>query len=274
MKTEYADIKNSETTNLNNLRKYGKPPFKIITIHGGPGAAGEMAPVAHVLCSEYGVLEPLQTKDSIEGQLDELKNILETHADTPVTLIGFSWGAWLSFIFAAKYPQLIKKLILISSGPFEQKYADIIDQTRLSRLNEHERQEITSLAASLNNPQIKDKNDFFAKIGKIISKADAFDPIESHSEIIDCRYDIFQNVWSQASELRKSGKLLEYAKQIKCPVIGIHGDYDPHPAEGVRKPLSDCIKDFRFILLKKCGHKPWVEKHAKDNFYKLLKQEL
>ncbi|MHA1167837.1 MAG: alpha/beta fold hydrolase, partial [Candidatus Hodarchaeales archaeon] len=28
------------------LRKHGKPPYSIAVIHGGPGAGGEMAPVA------------------------------------------------------------------------------------------------------------------------------------------------------------------------------------------------------------------------------------
>jgi len=57
-------------------------------------------------------------------------------------------------------------------------------------------------------------------------------------------------------ELRKSGKLLKLGKQIKYPVIAIHGDYDPHPAEGVLIPLSSILKYFRFLLLKHCGHKP------------------
>jgi len=31
---------------LNNLRQYGNAPFSVAVIHGGPGASGEMAPVA------------------------------------------------------------------------------------------------------------------------------------------------------------------------------------------------------------------------------------
>ena len=81
-------------------------------------------------------------------------------------------------------------------------------------------------------------------------------------------------MWKDAAELRKSGKLLELANHIKCPVVAVHGDYDPHPAEGVEKPLSGILKDFRFILLEKCGHNPWVERHAKSRFYEVLQEEL
>lgn len=74
--------------------------------------------------------------------------------------------------------------------------------------------------------------------------------------------------------MRRSGTLLELAQRIQCPVVAIHGDYDPHPAEGVRKPLLSVLKDFRFVLLKQCGHKPWIERRATEAFYQVLEEEL
>jgi len=257
------------------LRTYGESPFDVAVIHGGPGAAGEMAPVARELASRWGVLEPLQTAASLEGQVEELKTVLEEKADLPVTLIGFSWGAWLSFIFAAKYPAFVKKLILIGSGPYEEKYALKILETRLGRLSEEERTVAKSLIEVLNSPRRgENKNMAFARLGALFSKADAYDPIMFESEVINCRADIFQRVWKDAEELRKSGKLLELGKHIKCPVAAIHGDYDPHPAEGVQKPLSAILKKFRFILLTNCGHKPWIERQARREFFRILEKEL
>jgi pimeloyl-ACP methyl ester carboxylesterase len=74
--------------------------------------------------------------------------------------------------------------------------------------------------------------------------------------------------------LRKSGELLRIAGNINCPVVAIHGDYDPHPAEGVSKLLSNAIRDFKFIFIEKCGHEPWNEKYAKEEFYRILSEEL
>ncbi|HJT25676.1 MAG TPA: alpha/beta hydrolase, partial [bacterium] len=85
---------------------------------------------------------------------------------------------------------------------------------------------------------------------------------------------IYKSVWKEAAELRKSGGLLKAAKTIQCPVTAIHGDHDPHPAEGVQKPLSKALKDFRFILLEKCGHTPWMEKRAREDFFAALQKEL
>ena len=257
-----------------NLRKYGKMPFRVAVVHGGPGAPGEMAPVARQLSAFTGVLEPLQTATTIEGQVRELKAVLEKHAALPVTLIGFSWGALLSFIFTARYPSFVKKLILIGSAPYEEKYAANITTTRLSRLSEQEKGQALSLMQTLNDPCLADKNMTMARLGKLLSKADSYDPLPSDDETLECRYDVFQGVWEQAEDLRSSGKLLELGKRIQCPLLAIHGDYDPHPAEGVQEPLSRILKDFRFILLKKCGHRPWLERGARDRFYNILKREL
>jgi pimeloyl-ACP methyl ester carboxylesterase len=259
---------------MKNLRAYGKAPFHVAVIHGGPGAAGEMAPVARELASGWGVLEPLQTAASAEGQIEELKTVLEKNADLPVFLIGFSWGAWLSYMVAARHPSLVKKLILIGSGPFEEKYAARIEETRLNRLSEEERTEVESLHEVLDNPTAKGKKRAFARFGALFSKADAYDPIKHESEAIDFDPDIFQSVWKEAAELRRSGKLLQLARKIRCPVVAIHGDYDPHPAEGVQKPLSAILENFRFILLAHCGHKPWIERQAKDKFREFLKKQL
>ena len=104
-------------------------------------------------------------------------------------------------------------------------------------------------------------------------EADAFDALPHEDEIV-YRQDIFVRVWKEAEEQRISGELLTLGRQIHCPVIAIHGDYDPHPAEGVWLPLSRVLEDFTFIQLEKCGHKPWVEKHARDKFYEVLEKLL
>ena len=259
---------------MQNLRKHGKAPFIMAVIHGGPGAPGEMAPVARQLSSSGGVLEPLQTKTTVEGQVQELKDILQRSGKRPVILIGWSWGAWLCFIFSAQYPSSVKKLILIGSGPFEEKYAQDIMKIRLSRLSQQEKKEILSLTETLNNPASGDKNTAMARFGDLISKADSYAPMPHQNEIVECQYDLHQKVWDQASKLRRSGELLELGRNILCPVVAIHGDYDPHPAEGVKGTLSRILKDFRFILLDKCGHQPWIERYAKDRFYDILNSEL
>jgi pimeloyl-ACP methyl ester carboxylesterase len=257
-----------------NLRIHGKPPFSVAVLHGGPGASGGMAPLADELARRRGVLEPLQTASSIAGQVAELKALLEETAELPVTLAGHSWGAWLGFILAARHPHIVKKLILISSGGFEEKYAAVTQETRLSRLSEADREEVNRLLKIFRNPSSNRKNDDFARLGALFSRVGAYDPLPEEPLAVDFSLDIYRQVWKEATELRRSGKLLDLGKKIRAPVVAIHGDYDAHPFEGVKRPLSTVLEDFRFILLAKCGHKPWIERQARDRFFALLEEEL
>jgi pimeloyl-ACP methyl ester carboxylesterase len=74
--------------------------------------------------------------------------------------------------------------------------------------------------------------------------------------------------------MRKRGELLQLGAKLLCPVIAIHGDHDPHPADGVEKPLSKFLRDFQFILLKNCGHTPWLERQARAEFFNVLKEKV
>lgn len=255
---------------MHNLRKYGNPPYDVAVIHGGPGAPGEMAAVARELSSARGVLEPLQTATSMEGQIQELASVLEDNAILPAILIGWSWGAWLAYLLASREPGYVRKLILIGSAPFEDRYAMHITDTRLSRLDASERETAVSLMARLNDPLARNKNQVLARLGGLISQADSYDPMPHEDEVLECSYEINQKAWGEGNELRGSGRLLQSGGSIRCPVIAIHGDYDPHPHQGVEEPLSRTIADFRFFLIKDCGHRPWLEKGARDDFYHIL----
>ncbi len=261
-------------TKREKVRKYGKPPFDVAVIHGGPGAGGEMAPVARELAVDHGVLEPRQTATSIRGQILELRCVLDESGSLPVTLVGFSWGAWLSFMFAADYPGRVKKLIMVGSGPFEEKYAAEIEKTRSGRLREKQRVKFKMLLGALTDSTAEDKSPAFDRLGDLLLKTDAYAPVTERGGEIEFQADVFRGVWPEAARMRRSGELLKIGKRIKCPVVAIHGDYDPHPAEGVRKPLSAVLDEFRFVLLKNCGHRPWIEREAREEFYRILREEL
>lgn len=258
------------------VRKHGDGPFRIAVIHGGPGAPGSVAPIARELSKDIGILEPFQTTTSLDGQIEELKNQLSEFAETPVILIGHSWGAMLSFLVASRYPQLVRKLILVASGVFETKYAERIMPTRLNRLTESERTEVLQLMKDLSDLSLTDRGERMAKFGRILGKADDWNPLPSEPEKdpIQCQADTYSKVWDEAERFRKEGGFLEAGRKIQCPVVAIHGDYDPHPAEGIKKPLSSVLKNFRFILIEKCGHEPWIEREARDNFFILLRKEI
>lgn len=257
---------------LHTVRKYGNQPYRIGLLHGGPGATGEMKPIAERLSTDFGILELLQTEKSVNGQIEELYQQLTSTADLPVILIGHSWGAWLGFLFTNRYPKLISKLILIGAGSFVNKYNSDLMTVRLDRLNHADKNEAQGLIQKINSGDTDIKA--FKRFGELMTIADSYDYQPIENETIDLDMDIFQSVWQEASKLRDSNDLINFSDKITCPVVAIHGDYDTHPVEGVEKPLSKRLHDFKMIRLEKCGHTPWKERFAQTEFYEKLRKEL
>jgi pimeloyl-ACP methyl ester carboxylesterase len=257
---------------LETIRKYGKPPLRIGLLHGGPGAAGELQPVAENLAADFGILELLQTAKSVDGQIAELRSQLTSNAALPAILVGYSWGAWLGFMFAAKYPDLVKKLILIGAGAFESKSENDLLNIRLNRLNRQDRQAAERLISVINSGNAN--NGTLRRFGKLMMIADSYAYQPGEDNAVDVDWTIYRLVWSEASRLRATSELINYADKIKCPVVAIHGDYDSHPIDGVDQPLSRRLADFKLIRIEKCGHTPWRERYAKDSFFAILRSEL
>lgn len=257
---------------MKNYRCYGKGPYRVVAVHGGPGALGDMGYAADRLSVEASVLEALQTKNTIDGLVAELIEIIMIHCEAPVVLIGHSWGAWLAYMAAAKYPKLVSKLVLVGSGPFEANYASEIESTRLERLSTEERKILEDLFSEFYNDSCTDKSKIMKKIGAMIESADGFNlqPIDDSKYQIKVDGDMFGSIWSEAEMLRASGELLAMSAKLKSELIIIHGDYDPHPARGVIEPLSKNVESVQSIILKKCGHYPWKETFAHDEFFKVL----
>ena len=220
---------------MNAVRTYGTSPYNILVVHGGPGAAGEMKPIAEKLAAEFGVLEPFQTQHSIKGQLDELHEQIIQYAKTPVALIGYSWGAWLCYLYAAAFPEEVRKLILISAGAFDESYTTNLMETRLGRLSPSDRVELATLKFKLQDANDDEKNSLLKQFGQLMSKADSFETFpEEKDETLEVDWKINQLVWTEASLLRKSRALIQRGELITCPIVAIHGTFDPHPIKALK----------------------------------------
>jgi pimeloyl-ACP methyl ester carboxylesterase len=258
-----------------SVRKYGKAPFGVAVLHGGPGAPGYMAPVARELSETAGVIEPLQTRDSLEGQIDELRDQLLGHVDPPVVLMGSSWGAVLALFLAARNKELVRNLVLIGSAVFDKESSASIDDRRLSRLSEAKRRRHEIIQARLAQASGAERDRLMDEWGSILFETDVFDPVTNDLEVLETQYDVFTGVWSDFVVLRdRPGYLRNEFSCIDLPTLVVHGEYDPHPIEGIRPFLEECFSDIRFEILPRCGHYPWIEKHARDRFFAILRKEI
>jgi pimeloyl-ACP methyl ester carboxylesterase len=259
---------------ITSYRKYGTLPIQVVILHGGPGAIGEMTPVAKKLASFCAVLEPFQTKLSLQEELLFLKDLLKKEAKPPVILIGHSFGAWVALLFSAQFPELVKKLILVGCPPFEDKYLPSLMEKRSSRMTRDDVKELEDLKKKLADSIIPDKSRTFARVGEFFRRVDSFDPIVSKDDTLTSDFKVYETIWKEGKEMRSSGALLQELQKIRCPVTIIHGEVDPHPIDGVLNPLQQLHLRFKKIMLQECGHTPWIERNAKDKFFDVLREEI
>lgn len=83
---------------------------------------------------------------------------------------------------------------------------------------------------------------------------------------------MYNLIWEEAAELRTNGELLRSFIQIKRKIFLIQGETDPHPAKGITIPLRENGVACESFILEKCGHIPFMEKYAKEKFYKFLRK--
>jgi pimeloyl-ACP methyl ester carboxylesterase len=160
----------------------------------------------------------------------------------------------------------VRKLILVGSGPFEAQYSSAIRATKMSRLTNEERAELKTFSLV--------GEDAVARFIALSDVADTYERDTSPQPSVRFDRTIHAAVWPEADGMRKSGALLDAVTNIQCPVLAIHGDYDPRPSAGVRIPLQAALPAAQFAQLGQCGHKPWQEIHAKDDFYRLVENAL
>ncbi len=231
-----------------------------------------MGYLAETISHKVGVVEALQTKNTIEELVDELKITIEENCTETCVLVGHSWGAWLSYILTVKHPQLVRKLVLVGSGPFKTKYVSNLQNTRMERMSKCQKDRLNYLISEFYKDDNGSKDSILKELGELMEVVDTYEPLKIYDREVMIKVDdnMFKNVWDEAAKLRKSGELLEMGRGIHTPVLIIHGEYDPHPIDGVIEPLEEVLQIDKVYKIKKCGHSPWKEKFAHNEFIDII----
>src|SRR5262245_21197735 len=92
-----------------SVHEYGTGLDTIITVHGGPAAAGDLAPLAQTLGQHWRVLEPYQRGHgdrplTVSTHVEDLDRLIRQRCARPPILVGHSWGAMLVLAYAAAHP--------------------------------------------------------------------------------------------------------------------------------------------------------------------------
>jgi len=254
------------------VREYGASGPLVIALHGGPGAAGSMAAVARGLADSFRVLEPFQ-RGSGEDPLTVARHVADLHAvmesraaGTRPALVGHSWGAMLALAYAASHPQAASRLVLIGCGTFDRAARERLESIRAERMNPERRRRLVQLERDVRDPDLR-----MRRFGELFLEVDSCDPVSTDAGVEVCDARANAETWSDMLRLQQQGLYPAAFGAIDVPVLMLHGTFDPHPGELIHRSLAPHLRRLEYVALDRCGHYPWLEKVAREEFFQVLR---
>ena len=290
------------------VRTYGASETsgpEVVVLHGGPGAAGYMAPVARGLAGQFRITEPFQ-RAAVPGErmtvachVADLDRLLRTLPGTsyepspaqrlaprPATapapspdsrmvpslapapaLLGSSWGAMLALAWAASHPDAAGPIVLIGCGTFHRTSRAHMQATLDARTTPDLRQRLKQLPVEYPDSD-----------SRLKARAELLLPLYSYELIrpdvdmelgsVDSKAHI--ETWQDMIRLQEEGVYPEAFAAIGSPVLILHGAADPHPGRMILDSLKPFLPQIEYHEWERCGHYPWLEKHVHQDFFALL----
>jgi pimeloyl-ACP methyl ester carboxylesterase len=253
------------------VREYGGGAEVLITLHGGPAATGDVEPLARELGKRWHVLEPHQRGSSsrllsVATHVADLHDLIEerTRGRRPI-LLGHSWGAMLALAYAASHPARAAGLVLIGCGTFSTVARHAFERRLDSRLAPGDRADIARVERD--EP---DANRRLAMVGRLMTRVYGYDVEEVDVDVDVLDAQAHEQTWADMVRLQRDGVYPAAFAAIDVPVLMLHGDVDPHPGSLIAEDLRRYIPHLEYRELPKCGHSPWLERHARDEFFASL----
>lgn len=254
------------------MREHGRAGPRLLVLHGGPGAVGYMEPVARELADAFRVLEPLQRGSggeplSVARHVADLNEVIEARCgEEPFALVGHSWGAMLALAYAAEYRGRAAALALVNCGTFDPAARAAFRANLDVRMDKALRKRIARLEQEPPDSQ-----------ERLAAALPLLLPLYSHELIppgmewgaFDVR--AYEESWNDMLRLQEAGVYPAAFAAIAAPVLMLHGSVDPHPGAMVRATLRRFIPHLEYREWERCGHFPWLEKFARDDFYTELR---
>ena len=193
-----------------------------------------------------------------EYTVDSLSESVHKHLTTDTILVGWSLGGLIAINIAARYPELVRKLILIASSPqfantdsWEHGVKKSIIDGFASDLIQNYRETIHRFLAiqTFGSEQAK------PVIREL--KAKVFAHGEPHLDSL-----------SKGLKILKNSNLSDVARLIQCPTLIVLGEKDTLIPKSSGNETRNIIANSQLEIIKGAGHAPFIS-HP-DEFLKTI----
>ena len=261
--------------NLIKYNQYGTTGKHTFVLHGGPSAAGSAQPLAEEIGRYCIAIEPYQRQTTqsqpvtVKTHIEDLHDLINGICpNEKPDLIGHSWGAMLALAYAVEHGDTIDKIVLIGCGTFDTTGRKEFHRHHKQLLTEEKQKQLKEIQTIAN---LSEKN---KKIADFFDGLYAYDPNDDQRPEVVFDFTSHTQTWNDMLALQTAGEYPQKFANICNKVTMLHGKQDPHPGAMIYKSLKPFISQLQYFELDKCGHIPWQEKQAKDEFAKTVRSVL
>lgn len=244
----------------------------VLVLHGGPGADSRyLRPQCDALVSvltsitsinlvyfdqrgaERSPLNPGVLPAGYAEHVADVEAVRKTLASDQVSLVGYSWGGLLALLYALRYPQRVRRLVLLAPAPawhsgrlaMQHNFQQAQQRTEVLALRE---QWLTS-ENTLNEETHRRRRFALAVAGYFYRAERALEmtPFRVNQRASDA-------VWQSLGDYDVRSQL---SSLHALPSVVIQGRQDVIPVESAIATATALRSSL--VLLEECGHAPFVE---------------
>ena len=252
-----------------------------IILHGGPGMYhDELFPFFLDFASTNKVVfydqrgngkSILKKIDSttfnVELMVEDLEELRKEFGIEKINIIGHSWGGLLAMYYGVKYPENLKRLILVDAAPVNSELLIASYKKQISMFKPEEWERVQKLWESEEylegDPDVHNEAMRISE-GTVFSNKSVIDnymEVASFDEITAKNAVALNDLATQMKlDIHVQDKLLK----IKCPTLLINGKDDFIVEEAVQL-ANRLIVNSEVIYIENAGHYPYIE-NKKDFF--------
>ncbi|HEY6437392.1 MAG TPA: alpha/beta fold hydrolase, partial [Ignavibacteriaceae bacterium] len=257
-----------------NIRTFGNGS-PILVVHGGPGLNHSyFLPQFETLASNHRLIfidqracgKSAGSLDSTQMSLDwfvkDMEAVRKELKLGKVSVLAHSWGGLLGMLYASRYPESIRTLII--SNSVSPKAGEYDKQTNEIISSRYTKEDSTLSAQTLKSNAFKEGDlEAYKVLFKVSFKQSFYNRSYIDSLNLTLPSDFVQKrniLFLMAKEL-SDYNFYPDLKKIKCETLIIHGDYDAIPIE-LAQNINKSIHTSKLAVIKDAGHFPFIEQKA------------
>lgn len=263
---------------LNGTELYLKTIGKgepVLIIHGGPGLDHTyFLPQMKGLAKDHELIfydqrasgKSASNLDSSQISIDifveDIEAIRKQTKQEKLNILGHSFGGILAMKYAIKHPEKVNKLILSNSSGASSVFMKNEAKQLQERITEDDRFEQELIFKSTNFQA--GKSSAYEDLFRIFFRKEFANRALANSLTLTFPASFAKNSRLLSYLSKDMGANYDFSadlKNITAPTLVVYGDYEIL-AESAGKQIAETIPNSEFVVLKDCGHFPFIEQPA------------